>query len=38
MTTPGDFSVKAHMPKACEAKRAETKKDKKGPAAGQEGE
>ena len=28
-----DFSVKAHMPQACEAKRAETKKDKKAAAA-----
>jgi hypothetical protein len=34
MNTPGDFSVQAHMPKACEAKRAETKKEEKAPAAG----
>jgi len=25
MTSPSDFSVQAHMPQACEAKRAETK-------------
>ena len=30
MRQASDFSVQAHMPKACEAKRAETKKDKKG--------
>ena len=34
MNTHSDFSAQAHMPKACEAKRAEAKKDKKAPAAG----
>lgn len=33
MTHRGDFSVKAHMPQACEAKRAGTEKDRKAPAA-----
>ena len=29
MNSLGDFSVKAHMPRACEAQRAETKLEKK---------
>ena len=29
MNQPSDFSVQAHMPQAFEAKRAETKKEKK---------
>ena len=29
MNFASDFSAQAHMPKACEAKRAEAKKDKK---------
>jgi hypothetical protein len=33
MNSPSDFSAQAHMPKACEAKRAGAKKDKK-PAGG----
>ncbi len=34
MSTNGDFSAQAHMPQACEAKRAAAKKEKKAPAAG----
>ncbi len=37
MTNPGDFSVQAHMPQACEAKRAGAKKEKKVVAHGGEG-
>ena len=32
MKHTGDFSAQAHMPQACEAKRAEAKNDKTGAA------
>ncbi len=34
MKHPAGFSVQAHLPQACEAKRAETKKEQK-PGAGE---
>ena len=35
MNHPAGISVKAHMPQACEAQRAEAKKEKKTPAGGE---
>jgi hypothetical protein len=34
MKLRSDFSVQAHMPQACEAKRAGAKKERKAPVAG----